>query len=86
MVPEGSEGPQTLLHEKLPGSLWTAGTAPVHTDNLLYGRREEEYKNMAILLAFWSFYRIIAGTQGPCGSRSGLRSFQKENQDSKQLT
>lgn len=29
---------------------------------------------------------VIAGTQGPCGSRSGLLSFQKENQDSKQLT
>lgn len=29
---------------------------------------------------------IIAGTQEPCGSRSGLLSFQKENQDSKQLT
>ena len=46
----------------------------------------EDYKNRAILLAFWSFYMIIAGTQGPCGSRSGLLSFQKENQDSKQLT
>ena len=26
VLPEGSEGPQTLLHEKLPGSLWAAGT------------------------------------------------------------
>lgn len=40
---------------------------------------------MATSPAFQLLYTIISGIQGPCGSISRLLSFQKENQDSKQL-
>lgn len=54
--------------------------------NLLREYQSEGYKDMATLLAFQSLYTIISGTQGPSENSFRLLSFQKENQDSKQLS